>query len=215
MFNKEKACEKFFGSSNLGDILIITPITLIYDSLFKTYENIIHTSGWWNHKMINLNSKSISILKIPQGYSILDVLECIDKKDKIIFLGFCGGNSKKTEIGSIICPTQAIFLDNGCFKVDLGEENNSSVLFVRNFSEQDHNIVDFVLKNNIDCVDMETYLLFKHCQKKNTKPLSILIVSDLIDSLPFYELSKEQEAKIMSDFMHVEDIIKDEIRKIC
>jgi len=215
MFDRKGACKTFFGVPRLGKIVVVTPLSLIYKKLFYNSRIIRKTSGWWNHKEISLDKKKLSIVKIPQGESIVDLINCTTQTKLMILVGFCGGNPMKTEIGDLICPNEVISREAGYHKIKTKNLGNEIVLFTRNFSEQGRETITFMKKNEISGIEMESYLLFKHCKKRKIKPYALLIVSDLVNKIPFYKMTLAQSKKIWGKFKLVEDKIKDEIgRKI-
>lgn len=213
MYQKEKIRHAFFGRENLSDRVIITPLSFLYNSLFKDYKTNNETRGWWNSKDIEVDGNSISVLKIPQGYSIVDAVLSLDNPEKIIFMGYAGGNSEKVKVGSIVYPISAI---RGNEAVTLPESklitvpdsiHKGSLIHADTFLEQDNKFINRIIKEGISSVDMETFLLYSISEKNNYGSHSFVIVSDLIDKKPFYKISSEDIEQIKASYGQLEELV--------
>lgn len=213
MYQKEKIRNTFFGRENLSDRVIITPLSFLYNLLFKDYKTNNETRGWWNSKDIEVDGNNISVLKIPQGYSIMDAVLSLDNPEKIIFMGYAGGNSEKVKVGSIVYPINAI---KGNEAVTLPKSrlitvpdsiHKGSLIHSDTFLEQDENFIRNMLEKGISSVDMETFLFYDISQKNNYDSHSFVIVSDLIDKKPFYKISSEDIEQIKASYGQLEELI--------
>ncbi len=213
MLQKEKVRYTFFGREDISKRVIITPLSSLYNSLFEEYPAAKETHGWWNSKDIGVDGKSISVLKVPQGYSILDALASLESPEKIVLMGYAGGNSGKVGIGSIVYPTSAL---RGDALVNVQEPmereipdsvHKGKLIHADTFLEQDEKFIERMHQEGISCVDMETFLLYSAARKNNYGAHSFLIISDLIDKKPFYEASLSDMEKIRSSYGPLEKLV--------
>lgn len=203
--NNKFICQKifftFFKSNSLPkDIIVITPIDKIFKNIKKTFPVIESTKGWWKRAMVKIGPFSVTILKIPSGSNyIKDCLELLGNSPVkgIIFLGYCASFSKKTKIGQLIIPTQAIF---GKREFDLLESKVFSGL--KNKRCKITFVPQLLLpKRRIESIkaqlgDMETYFLYKFSKIKKIPTLALLIVTDNPLSYPFYCISGADKIKL-------------------
>jgi nucleoside phosphorylase len=215
-----KIANVFFGTNSFSDIIIVTPITSIYESLFKNQEKIKESCGWWKIKSLKINSKQIDIAKIPQGNSIVDFLNCLPDCKKIILVGYAGGNSEISQIGDIIIPSRAHLTNHFSYSHNFSTNEiedseimdllykNDSVFHVQTLTEQDYLFINNVKEKGISCVDMETGLLYSESNKIGHDAISFLIITDLIDQKPFYETENSDFEIISKSFVKTEKLIK-------
>jgi purine-nucleoside phosphorylase len=206
----------FFGEIKHSDIIIVTPLTLIFETLFKDIKPESSSRGWWLHKKIVLETnnlkQTISIMKIQPGNSIIDFIHCLDNPKKIIFIGFAGGIDNSLSIGQVIIPKIALMKNK---KVEIKNsiyDKKYSVYAVNTFFEQNKIFINKMVKRKISCLDMETFLLYNEAKKMKINVVSILIISDLVRKLPFYEVKKSDFDFVNMSLTKVEEIIKNEIR---
>lgn len=85
--DKKMLFQTLFGTTEFpAGTLIITPIANIHRKINYQYPTIEKTKGWWPRTKIRINSKNISVLKIPPGSHIKDCLESLNpKKIKKLF----------------------------------------------------------------------------------------------------------------------------------
>lgn len=187
--NKRKIFNIFFGSLELpiGKV-IITPINKIYQEIKNLYPLIEETKGWWYRSKIRIHFNQITLLKIPLGPHIQDFFKSLNPNqiEKIIFLGFCGSLRKDLKIGDAVI---------------LSEENYKIITVSQMILDQD--ILKIIRKNGIDLLDMETSYLRRWAELKHVPIITILIVTDLPESLPFFRCGKKELQKIDSSIIKI------------
>lgn len=194
-FNRKKAFEVFFGSPDISETVIITPISRIYKEIKEHYLPVEKTRGWWEKMEIKNNFNSVSVLNIPQGNIIKDCLRTLNPKEieRVIFLGFCGSLNPTLKIGQIVTPTISYFEDSN--SVSLRGNKNKKQFKIKTIFQiilKEKTLKYFQKEEKIDLLDMETYFLYRWGQKHNIQVFSVLVVSDKPLSVPFFICGKNE-----------------------
>jgi len=188
--DKKMVFQTFFGTKELPTgILIITSIGKIYRKINSKYPIIEKTTkGWWQRVKIKINSKNVSVLKIPPGPHIKDCLQSIDHKKvkKIIFLGFSGSLNKKLKIGDIV------ILPKEKYKIAEVSQMILKSAYLRKMKRQ-----------KIDLLDMETSFLHQWGKDNRVPIITIIIITDLPEFLPFFLCGKKELHKINNSINRV------------
>jgi len=193
--NKKKVFATFFGTPELPNgSVIITPINKIYKKIKSKYSVIEETKGWWQRIRVKINSRIVLILKIPPGSHIKDCLKIIDseKIQTIILLGFCGSLNENLKIGNVVMPQKEKY------KV----VNVSQMIL-------ETSILQKLKKEKVDLLDMETYFLDEWGKVNHVPVISVLIVTDLPNSLPFFFCTKNDLQKIDRSITEIVDKLKE------
>lgn len=182
---EERIAKTFFRWKKIPEIVITTPISLIFQRIAKK-RNIQKKSWFFSQKV----KKNIGIIKIPPGRACEDVFEVLSWfETKIIHLGFSCAISSSIKIGDIV------FIKSSFWK---GKERKSYFHDKKIFSENIRSVKGFTvnsvletykMKNllkgfDVEVTDMETGILYE----KIPKSMSINIVSDSLVH-PFFFLS--------------------------
>ncbi len=179
---KNSAFLVFFGVSEPPKgTVILTPISKIYKSIGLKYPPIEESQGWWRRMKTKIGSKRVVVLKIPLGSHMTDCLETfnIGEIKKIILLGFCGSLNDKLRVGDIVIPQKEKYKIASVPRMILPK----SVLWK-------------LKKRRVDLIDMETALLNGWGKNNNIPVASVLIITDLPRSLPFFSCTKKELQKI-------------------
>ena len=211
LLRNDRIRKRFFGTSEISPVVILTPITALYD-IFESYPKVNETKGWWQQKEVVLNKKKTSLIKIPQGNSVIDVIESLDEIEKVIFMGYAGGLSNNVDIGNILCPHTALFENLSGYRTNTQNfngynVNEGKVMLTNSFFEQDQQFIDMAKSNNVVGVDMETYLVYSRCNAKNILVDSFLIVTDLIDKKQFYMTTDEDLSLVDKSYKPLEELV--------
>jgi len=180
--DKKKVFSTFFGSSELPEgTIVMTSIGKIYKSIGTKYPPIEKTRGWWERMKVKINSRKTLILKVPLGSHMKDCLEVFNPRriKKIILLGFCGSLNDNLKIGDIVVPQKEKFKTANVPQMILGKS-----------------VLQRLKKRGVDLVDMETGFLNEWGKQNNIPVVSLLIVTDLPNSLPFFSCTKRELQKI-------------------
>lgn len=187
--NKKRVFATFFGKPEIprGSV-VITPISKIYKRIKSKYPLTEETNGWWRRMKIKINSKRVLILKVPPGAQIKDCLKTFDseKIKKVILLGFCGSLNEDLKIGDIIIPQKEKY-----------KIANVSQMILKT------SILQKMKKQGVDLLDMETYFLHRWRKYNHVPIITILIVTDLSESLPFFLCGKKEFRKINNSITKV------------
>lgn len=192
-YDKEKMFKIFFGNPNFPKgIIIITPISKIYKQIGSKYLLMEKTKGWWQRVKIKINSTPVTLLKIPPGPHIKDCLKTFNPKEvkKVILLGFCGALNQNLKIGEIVVPKTVLFR-NAEIVSPIRLKKEYKLMTVSQII-LDSPVFRKLLKNKIDFLDMETYFLYRWGKQYNIPTISILIVTDKPNSLPFFLCGKNE-----------------------
>ena len=180
--NKKRVFATFFGKSEIPKgFVVITPISKVYKRIKFKYPPIEETNGWWRRMKIKINSKSVIILKVPLGAQIKDCFKTFDSKKikKIILLGFCGSLNNDLKIGEIVIPQKEKY------KI----ANVSQMILKKS-------ILQKMKEQGVGLLDMETYFLNEWGRLNHVSAISLLIITDLPNSLPFFSCTKKELRKI-------------------
>lgn len=171
----------FFGIGENISLAIFTPLRN-YFNLFKKYDKICN--GWWECYY----DKNTIISLVPQSTAVLDAISSLEPHTKIIFLGLAGSFGS-LKIGDIVEASSAQF------GTEIFQRNfNSNYLFHPAKIATVSSIAASwyfkkKLSNKVDCVDMETAYLYAASKLQNKYVTSILMISDIIPSIPFYKIN--------------------------
>jgi hypothetical protein len=200
-----------FGRETLSDIVILTPITDIYNNLFQSFELVYQAKGWWHSKDLWVENRSISFVKTPQSYPIVDAVLALDSPENIIFVGYAGGNPDEVEVGEIMCPKEAVSEDDiakmtnqACMGYNV---NHGRTLLVQNLLGQDDSLVERMKKEHIQAVDMEAYLVYSECNRRSIDVASFLVITDLIGTKPFYMIGPEEYSLVRRSYEGIKNMI--------
>ena len=213
MFDKKKVYKKFFNATTHSNFVIITPITEIYNKLYSNYPVLEETSGWWKQKKIKFENKILTIFKIPQGAAVIDLLNCFDKISVAFYIGYCGGLSNKTSIGQVITVNESYKNEILLKKANIFTvaPEGKKVYQVRTFSEQDKPLIALLKRGGYSAVDMESFDFINCANSKKFHAIPILVVSDLIDKLPFFNAGNREIKKISSAIPTIESQINKQL----
>ncbi|MBU0460888.1 MAG: hypothetical protein KJ771_08855 [Nanoarchaeota archaeon] len=200
-----------FGRETLSDIVILTPITDIYNNLFQSHELVRQTKGWWYSKDFRAENRLISFVKTPQSYPIVDAVRALDSPEKVFFVGYAGGNSNKVEVGEVMCPQEAVsdtyiarMTNQACINYNI---NHGRILLVHNLLGQDDSLIERMKKEHIHAVDMETYIVYSECNRRGIDVASFLVITDLIDTKPFYMIGPEEYTLVRRSYEGIKNMI--------
>ena len=211
MFNNPIIRKKLFGTDKLSEIVILTPIKDLFLGLFMGHEAIEERKHcWWTNKDIDIFGKRISFIKIPPGNAIIDAIASLDSPKLVFLIGYCGGISANLNIGDLVWVKKAVFLNNSFlsgFKISDSNVKKTILYHVDTFCEQNQEFISSLKKKEINCIDMETFLLYKRCEKRKIKCVSILIATDLPYVKPFYTIDDTDEKKVKEAYKKVEEAI--------
>jgi|SRR3989344_1617419 len=184
---KNKILKTFFGHKLRGvEKVIIIPIRPIYN-LFKK-RNIREYKGWWNNFYLKKNTL---VVNAPIGAHIEDTVYYLpDIVKEVLLIGYCGSISRSINVGAVV---SCIYASDGKdiikSKSILPKSEKVRVLQVSSLSKQ---TPSFLLRSRkkYDCLDMETYTVFKICNKKGINASAFYIVTDDLEK-PFFDVDKK------------------------
>jgi hypothetical protein len=201
-----------FGTECIADKVILTPLSEIFHNTLVDIPVESESFGWWNVKNLRFGNGLVSYIKFPQGYAVIDALSAANMHgSKAILLGYAGGNSEMVNIGDVLCPTSA---HNGDFAYYSSlplpfSPKVGSLAHSNTFYEQDDQFIEQMRRDNHSCVDMETFLFYMHADRLGIKAASALVISDLVDSRPFYMVDEADKESVRKSFHFFDTIIKE------
>jgi nucleoside phosphorylase len=215
---RQKIFFTFFGTYSLPkNIVVITPISKIFSILEKSFPMEEKTKGWWERRVLKINSFSVTLLKIPSGTNyIQDCLDVLDPKmiKGLIFLGYCSSFAKEITPGKFVIPTSSVFK-----KKEIEPFLPKEISFSKSKRYKIALCHRLLLVNRgkktkkIQLGDMETYFLYKFSNLKKIPTLALLLVTDSPEFYPIYHLSHSQQKKIKSALKKLPKILRQWIHK--
>lgn len=212
--NLEEKRKALFGTSLDGvTSILLTPIQSIYVLFLKFAKTACR--GWWSTGYLNQNTV---IVGCPTGKYAGDSVYYAPKVRNILFLGLCGSCNPGIRVGDLFSAESAQLGDDIIQASNvINEFKKGRIYQVETLHEEEDESFAATLKDNgIDCVDMETYSIFKLARTKAQNFGSLYIVSDNLVNKPFYQLDNQDLIKIgaASEIMVkkvLEDIVNESI----
>jgi len=188
--------QKFFGTKldKTFKHVLITNIEPIFLGIRKRTTVIRENQGFYSAPCLKINKNIFRLIKITPGNVILDVMKVISPQaEKIFFIGIIGSLDKQRVIGETVIPSKAVNPDKLSEPVMFYNQNGHSSGKICQIDGliQEKKFYQYLLRQKIDFVDMESYDLALFGKKNNKKIRYIGIISDKPLSKPFYKISKE------------------------
>lgn len=196
MDNINLISQKFFGTQ-LDETfrrVLITNIESIFIGIKRRLTLIQENQGFYPAPCFKINKKTIRLIKITPGNVILDVLKIISHQaEKIFFIGIIGSLNEQKMLGEIVIPRESVSLENLSEVIEFWNQDGRSSGKICQVDGliQEKKTYQYLLRQKIDFVDMESYDLAMFGKKNKKKIRFIGIVSDKPLSEPFYKISKE------------------------
>ena len=200
--NMNKIIETMLGHiPNNVSLVIITPLPSTFNKLSKRI-NIVeyYDSGFFENYMFKTTNNKIGMLILsPQGIAAKDVIELFSDTT-ILFFGMAGCVNNKYKIGDLVQVKEAMDKYKNNTKLHTTEKYPKvncgySPCLVGKIA-QEH--CEIARKNNCDVVDMETTYCAQTAVEKNNKLTALLLISDIPDTINFWELSDVQKKELKS-----------------
>ncbi|MBI3190778.1 hypothetical protein HYZ41_03680 [archaeon] len=192
-----------YGNAKIGENVVITPISLLYDKIISSFDSEETTNGWYRCAFVP--EKNATIVKSHQGSSVADIAYSLgNHTEKVIHLGYCGGLGD-VKLGDIIvgCESKHISEKERVFPSEFVDKPQikyvkGKVLTVNNilFDENEESMKGY------DAVDLETYWIYKFSP---VPAVSIMLVTDLPGKIMFYDVSPD-DPRLKSGIKNITDI---------
>lgn len=98
--------ELLVGARPLGDLLAVTPIPAIFDTLLSLGWREVPGDYWWRRAV----SGTVDVVLIPQGGAVADLGGSVGPDTRFELLGYAGSISSDLAVGDIVQPTSARLL---------------------------------------------------------------------------------------------------------
>jgi Type I 3-dehydroquinase len=163
--------QTFFGDSRSKPFAVLTPIKKIFDEIAG--DEPVNGNGWWPCQFLN----NTLLVLIPQGAPSIDALCSLEPNVQIIFVGLAGA-LRGLSFGEIVEPSVAI-LGRRRYR-----RTSSSPAVYRDVTVGTVNSLNEslerrnLLREQADCVDMETAWVFASANNQGRDAKSVLIISD-------------------------------------
>ena len=200
----EKLAKSFFGVKRLPSVLVISPISAIFNTIIQELSVSKPKKAFYKYCEKEINGKKIGFLKNNPGVASIDAFLLAKKaKSKIIHIGYCMA-AKKEKLGTIV------FICSSSFGGRIFASNLSTKLLTCHTGKTVKNMLSkYRLEKKNEVVDMETALLYSI----QPKSISIGIVSDTIKK-PFFDLQKEDKKLIKKGTIRAAKLLPKIIKEI-
>lgn len=169
-----------FGASELVPRAIFTPIPSIYAGLCGEKPP---AAGWWP---VRKCQNALAVLT-PQSTSIIDAIACLEPDSEILFVGLAGSLGSLA-VGDIVEPRLAI-LDGGTTHRSSSMNSRFPAAVVGGaMCLADSYGRTGRCQSGIDCIDIETAIVFATAEQQDKTAAALLLITDVIATDPFYRV---------------------------
>lgn len=181
--SRKKIRQVFFGSEFLPSLLIITPISSLFDSWSKLGKA---SEGWWRTSRVG----EVLFVKSPQSTAILDIICSLEPNVSVIYAGI-SGSCGQYQLGDVVEVGTAVY-ENIIVETSWKEKSPFPVATIATVSclAESYQLREKIAAR-ADCVDMETGLLFLTAKEHNINVRSIQVISDSLFDEPFYKVNRQ------------------------
>jgi uridine phosphorylase len=174
--------QTFFGDGHSKPLAVLTPIKAIFDELAAGEP--VNSDGWWPCKVLD----NALVALTPQGTPAVDALCSLEPGVQVIFVGLTGA-LRDLSLGDVVEPSVAV-VGRRCYRRTSPSALSYGNVTVATVSSLNESLQRRkLLREQADCVDMETAWVFACARNHGRNVRAVLIVSDHLFHETYIETS--------------------------
>lgn len=177
----ERVRAQLVGSRPFGQLLVVTPIPAIFETLLLAGWREYNGTSWWRRATMG----EVEVVLIPQGGGVADLGLCTEATTRIELLGYAGSLSPTIQVGDIVQPSATRLLGSRMQHPLTGGTRNTTIVTTTHLlAAYDAGAAELA---GADVVDMESaHLASSVSRAGGPVPTVRVLITDRVPDRPFY-----------------------------